>query len=546
MTQRRHFLKAIALVLALVFSASIMIGCGQSSTGTSSSSGSSGSSSSGNASSSSSSGTTSTAAADPNKGGRIVMYDGSPTEFFTPYKQGTMTSYGWCAYEPLAWDKKDNFFDPCLAKSWSIDVENKSMSITLNEGIRFSDGTPLTADDVVWTLSVRKDYGTDGLIGSPVSIEKVDDLNLVITWAEFSLNYEMWILPQYIYSKAAFEQNGLDWMLTNMMGSGPYILKEYIPDVHLLFTRNENYWRDQTPDPDEFEWIIITDATAALVAFLNGEIATIRTMDPLQEQQILAAGYEPYSPPNAQSSQSIALPITIDPNDPLANDTVRRAIYTGIDWDDLAKTTSGPTAFHTDAIGRPEMTYYKDSLNKTKYDPEAAKAAIAKEYPDGFDTTIYCMNMGNNPDMAAYMQDALKALNVRAEVVPIDYSLLNSEYLTGIATKSGIVLTGYFFYVTNQPDRFLKFMSPVGAFKGATNFPQELVDLWNEVPKATTYDAQDEALYNFVDAYVNKYALVWPLFNTTPMANYFNEGCRFEELSYCNSAGFDPMYMFAD
>ncbi|WP_337942729.1 ABC transporter substrate-binding protein [Ruthenibacterium lactatiformans] len=482
-------------------------------------------------------------------GGKVTLgMTGNPTEFFTPYKQGTLNSYGWTVFEPLAWDRTDGTFEPCLAESWEVDQDQNTLTVKLREGIHFSNGDPLTADDVVFTLTCRQEYGTYGLIGSPVSVEKLDEYTVKVTWETFSLNFAGWVLPQYIYSQKVFEEKGLDWMLTNMVGTGPYVMNEYIPDVRLSVTRNENYWREEVPGPDEFEWVCVTDQTAMLAAFLNKEIDNLNQIqDPAYLAQLESEGYEPVEMPVSREMQYFAVPISTDPNDPLSDPDVRRAIYLyGIDWDNLALTVSGESSYHTDSIGKLSMPYYAGSLEASEYDPEKAKKMLEEAgYGEGFTTTIYAI-----PDMAGqatYMQDALRNLGITAEIVTVDYTLINGEYLTGNAVSNGIVMSvmAYNDYTTNQDDRFNKFFSPIGALKGITDFSEEQMVLWENVRNARSLEEQSKALSDFVNSYVAQSALVWPV-NNISGSSYEQPWYHVEQEAYCASAGRDPRYVWVE
>lgn len=133
------------------------------------------------------------------KGGKLTMGEtGDVGEFFSPYKQGTLVTYGWAVYEPLAWLSSDGTWTPCLAESWERDDENFTLTVHLRKDVTFSGGEPMTADDVVFSHACRMEYGTASTIGNPASVEKVDDYTVVFTWPSFSLNYEVWVLGQYL------------------------------------------------------------------------------------------------------------------------------------------------------------------------------------------------------------------------------------------------------------------------------------------------------------------------------------------------------------
>lgn len=477
--------------------------------------------------------------------GGIVRYvlNGNVNSFFTPYNQGVMTTFAWPCYEPLAWDKADGQWHACLAKDWEVDDATNSMVIHLNEGIKFHNGDDFDAEDVAFTLDIRKEYGKDGLIGSP-TVEVIDKYTVKVTWAEFSLNFETWILPQYMYSKETFEENGLDWMLNNMVGTGPYKMKEFIPDVILSFERADSYWQDKTPAPDGFEFATVTDDTGVIAAFLNGESDIVRNVNKdVMFAQFDGAGYERTIPVIADSSSNIALPITIDPNDPLSNLDVRRAIYMGIDFNSLALTLGTDGAYHTDAIGFPGMPYYTEDLEFSSYDLEGAKQLLADAgYPNGFNTTIYAASLSE--PVSAYLQESLKQMGITAEIVTVDYSQITGEYLTGAAATSGIVINGYKYYMTNQMDRFNKFHSPVGTFAGATNFTEEMIAQYQKVQEAKTQEAQNAELNTFVRMYEEN-SLLWNLYNGSAY-HYYQPWCHVSYFFDTCSAGCDPFEIWLE
>ncbi len=481
------------------------------------------------------------------QGGKLVSSIGNnPTEFFDPYKQGNLNTYGWAVYEPLAYDQAKNVYEPCLAESWELDKDTNTMILHIRHGVTFSNGDTLDADDVVFSLTCRKEYGTYGLIGSPSVVEKVDDYTVKIVWDEFSLNFETWILPQYIYSKETFEEKGLDWMLNNMVGTGPYVMDEYIPDVRLSFVRNDSYWREEKPAPDSIEWVVISDTTANLAAFLGGEIDYVdHISDPVQIAQLKEAGYEPVQPPVGAGIQEIAMPISNNPDDPLANKDVRVALFKyGVNWEDMGKTINGPDATHTNAIGYTMLPYYDESLEKSSYDVEKAKQMLADAgYENGFETTIYCTDRG--AANATYLQDAFSKLNITCNVEVADYTQINGEYIAGKAATSGIVLSGWMFWSSNQIDILSKFLSPDGVVNGITAFTDEQKEIWNKVVTATSLEEQNQYLYQFVDSYVNDTAMIWPSFNVTQYM-FYQPWCHYEDAAYCAMAGRNPMHIWVD
>lgn len=480
------------------------------------------------------------------KGGKLTMgvTAAAAGEFFSPYKQGQLIMYGWAVYEPLAWMYDDGTWEPCLAESWERDDENFTLTVHLRQDVKFSGGEPMTADDVVFSHAKRLEYGTASTIVNPTSIEKVDDYTVKFTWPSFSLNYEIWVLGQYIYSASKFEEKGLDWMLNNMYGTGPYVMDEFVPDVHIQFSRNANYWRDITPPYDEIEWILYADENTVLAAFLNGEIGRTTAANDADRAMLAAAGYEEVVPGTAAEMQNLIIPLSTDESDPFYDVNVRRAVYLhGIDWDSMASTVGGVTGFHTDALGATGMAYYKPSIEQSEYNLELAKQELADAgYPDGFKTKIYSFAPGT---MAIFLQAELAKLGIEAEIETLDYSVVQSEYISSKSATTGLCCWALSNPATNQLDRFIKHMNYTATCGGSSVWTDEIKALWDVTPASKTLEEQNENLYNYVERYVITDCQIWPAYNTVSGYYYATWVCFGDHANTgAAGSGYNPFYIW--
>lgn len=480
-------------------------------------------------------------------GGVVRLGTTSFTTFFNPYFQGTMIAYAYPCYEPLAWlHSATQDYTPCLADSWEVNKEENSLTIHVREGVTFSNGDPMDATDVYFTLQSRLDYGTKSTIGNPVKVEMVDQWTVKVYWDSFSLNFEMWILPQYIFSKETFDEKGLDWMCNNMMGTGPYIMKEYIPDVSLTLEKRDDYWGGETPDPDSFTWKVYADTTTTLAAFLNEEIDMLTTDDPVVMAQLESAGYVAQTGPSVTSLQYYAIPLSIDAADPLANEQVRQAIYLyGIDWDTFSVICGGDKSYHSSIIGMKASPFYDESIEKCEYNPEKAKQMLADAgYPDGFSTKIYSI-AGLMDAQAATLQASLKEIGVEAEVVQSDFSTNQGEHMSG-NTKSGIVFFVQVIYSDQQTDRFNKHFNPNNATVSKTaNWGDELPEMWAKTVSSETIEELEANLLAYNDKYVNEECLFWPM-NINSSFVFYQDWFHLDDMAWAISSGYSPFYFEVD
>ena len=482
------------------------------------------------------------------RGGDVVLHLESIKEFFNPYKQSTMNSFAWPCYEPLAWYKgATQEYVPMLAESWERDDREHSLTVHVRQGISFSNGDPLTAQDVYFTLQSRIEFGTQSVIGNPRRIELVDDYTVKVYWQDYSMNYELWVLTQYIFSKEVYDAKGLDWMLNNMVGTGPYIMSEYTPDVVLKFVRNPDYWGEKLPQPETITFRCMTDSTAITAAFLEKEIDKLSISDEVQIRTIQEAGYQEVELPYSQGFQFYAIPITLDPDAPLSRIEVRQALFLyGIDWDRMAEMCGGTKAYHTSAIGLHESPYYSAEIEQCSYDPDKAVKMLSDAgYPDGFDVTIYGMG-GYAAPLETFLQSELKKLNINAEIRDTDFSTVQGDYLSGKEATTGITIFAQSVVSEQQLDRFVKHFSPFNATaSGCTNWTKDLENEWKAVLAARSEEELEERLLAYCDDYVNGQCLFWPCY-TAPNAVFFQPSYTEAKEASAVNCGFDPLYIFKD
>lgn len=183
--------------------------------------------------------------------------------------------------------------EPALAKSWKISADGLQYTLTLRQGLRFSDGHPLDADDVLFTFRVYLDENVhatqrDLLIvgGKPITVRKVDTQTLVFQLAkpygvEERLFDGLAILPRHLLEKP-YQEGKLAQLWTpstppnEWAGIGPFRLKEYVAGQKLVLERNPYYWKTDTkgnrlPYLNELVFVFVPSADAQVLRFQSGE-----------------------------------------------------------------------------------------------------------------------------------------------------------------------------------------------------------------------------------------------------------------------------------
>jgi peptide/nickel transport system substrate-binding protein len=150
--------------------------------------------------------------------------------------------------------------EPWLAESWTSDQNGRRYTLKLRRGITFSDGTPFTADDVVFTFAAVYDKKSDSVLadamtvaGKPIGVAAVDAETVTLT---FSIPFgpgvrildNLPILPKHKLEAALNAGSfatawGTSTPPSELTGLGPFVLREYAPGQRLVFDRNPHYWR---------------------------------------------------------------------------------------------------------------------------------------------------------------------------------------------------------------------------------------------------------------------------------------------------------------
>lgn len=188
-------------------------------------------------------------------------------------------------FEPLmAYDYDEIKFNPLLAESYAVSPDGLEITFKLRDDIHFSDGVPITADDVIFTYETIINPLIDAADLAQLFIEvkgfvKIDDKTVKCVFKrpyfkalEIASFYHIGIFPKHIYKfKNAKEFNQ---RISNPIGSGPYILEKWNSGEKVSFRRNENYWGTK-PKLEKLIYKFIINDKARIQAIRSGDVDMI-------------------------------------------------------------------------------------------------------------------------------------------------------------------------------------------------------------------------------------------------------------------------------
>jgi peptide/nickel transport system substrate-binding protein len=230
------------------------------------------------------SGTSSGGGGTPKVGGSLTMATEAEVDGFDPTKNRwdvTGLTYATTVYDPLATYGKDNKVHPYLAESIDHNADYTVWTIKLRPNLKFSNGDPVSADDVVADLTA---IAASPLTGSAVfnikSVTKgADPLTAVVTCKTPWVPFPVYLTGQVgvVFSPKMLQDNN---SAQHPIGTGPFILKEWVPGNHFTATKNPNYWQKGLPYLDSITYKPITEVQSRENSLLSGTIDVFHSADP--------------------------------------------------------------------------------------------------------------------------------------------------------------------------------------------------------------------------------------------------------------------------
>jgi len=337
-------------------------------------------------------------------GGSTAARFGDPTALRGP----SAIFMGYAAQGLIAVTAKPNVFEPVLATSWELAEDRKSYTFKLRQGVKFHDGSPFNAHVVKWNHE-RILESDRPILTKVTSIDVIDDYTIkynLSNWDSIVL-YEFSLSTCFIISQAAAEKNGVKWLETNIVGTGPFKLKDYKRSTHHIYEKFDDYWVEGLPYLDGIEYYMIADPMTQLASLKKGEINALREVDIIMAEEIEEFGgfYIEY----ITSGTMMMWYNNTDPESCWSDRRMREALEYAIDKDTITKTL-GKGYVHAiyEVLGGIHEAGDPGTAPR-KYDPQKAKQLIAEAgYPDGLKIPFFTVTRFYDDFMVALQNDLAK------------------------------------------------------------------------------------------------------------------------------------------
>ncbi|WP_246215679.1 ABC transporter substrate-binding protein [Microvirga makkahensis] len=347
--------------------------------------------------------------------------------------QGPTLYVGGQIYQSLLSYGKDLKILPSLAKAWEASDDGLTYTFTLQDGVKWHDGKPFSADDVVFTADkfLREAHPRWRYIANTYvetitspSPDKVI-FKLKKPFSAFLYAFELSsfpVVPKHIYEGTDYRTNPAN---QTPIGTGPFKFKEWKRGSYIHLVKNEDYWKEGKPYLDELYFRIVPDAASRGVAFEKGAVDVlrggdvegfeVRRLSKLEGVTTTTEGWEMYSP-------LVFLQMNLR-KAPFDNKLVRKAVMHAINrefivknvWFGLGEPATGPLASTT--------RFYTKDTTSYPFDLNAAKKLIAESGIKPQEHTIRLMPIpyGSQWDrMAEYVRQQLEQLGFKVNIQAVD------------------------------------------------------------------------------------------------------------------------------
>ena len=353
---------------------------------------------------------------------------------------------------PLMELDADLNFEGMLADSITTE-DNKNFIVHIDDAATWSDGTPVTADDVVYTALrlaspvigntammyyVFEGVGDDGFVEEGAEsidgIQKVDDKTVQFTTKEempittFENSYARYLLtlPKHVIEQYSEEElSTAEWFNHPDVVSGPFIVTDFDVDHYISYEANKDYWKG-APKIDKLN-IKIVDGSQLYAGLQSGEIdITQQTMSDIPQEdyesvEALDNVEVVYGSPVTNQSVFIQTKNVPDVK-------VRQAMLYAIDRQQILEELLNGHGEIVDGFLSSASPFYDDSLTPVSYDPEKAKALLEEAGWDGSQTIRFYVNSGDSTfvNAASIIAAEWAAVGIKAEIQTVDFATLMS------------------------------------------------------------------------------------------------------------------------
>ena len=453
---------------------------------------------------------------------------------------GESTEVTQCIFEGLTQYAKDSTeVLPCLAKSWEVSDDGLVYTFTLQEGVKFQDGSPFNAEAVKFNIERQMEsLNADAVANMPYatfcfgyvkSVDVVSDLVVKVTLSQpytpFLANLAMGPGAPMV-SPTALNNDPTKDMMDNPVGTGPYKFVEWQKGTSLTLEANPDYWGEK-PTLDKIVFQFIENNATRVSALINGDVDAITNVDPASLPMVQAASDSVTLLQQAgMNINYMAFNVSRPPFDNLQ---LRKAVVEAINVPELVQALYQGTAQPANSIMPLFMPGAAPDVKPYAYDPEASKADLAAGLKatgqSSLNITMIAYtnargyNTATGSTLAAAIQQYLTKVGINVTINQYDWT----TYKTKAAQGEGDIIFYGWGGDNGDPDNFMNLLAVQDRAMNVSGYNNpDYNKLIDEAASMPNGDARN-ALYQQCEQIVAQDAVWLPISHSTVTAACSNK-----------------------
>ena len=336
-------------------------------------------------------------------------------------------------YEGLVHEDAALVPQPLLAESWEVSDDGLTYTFALRSGVTFHNGRELVADDVVYSIErvMNPDSGSPWVSYTDTieSVEAPDDATVVftLTMPDASFLAKLCRRGLTVVPQEEVEANGD--LRQVMVGTGPFVFEEYVPNSNVRLVKNENYWLEGRPYLDGLDIQIIPDDTARTTALISD---TVDFIEAVPHQDVVTIEESEDLAMTGDQATNLRWIVFNVRKEPFNNKTLRQTIARGIQRQPIID--AAVFGYGTPLYGIYPPDYWAGYEGEIpEPDPEGAAEAISEvAFPEGFNPGI--LTWGEYDFLSrtsVVVQEQLRNMGITGEIDPQENAIYLERYFGG-------------------------------------------------------------------------------------------------------------------
>jgi peptide/nickel transport system substrate-binding protein len=385
-----------------------------------------------------------------------------------PYtlKETTTIAHHAHVYEGLVTRDKALKIAPALAESWET-LDPTHWRFHLRHSVKFHNGDPFTADDVIFSAQRVRANGSNFLSNVPhdAKFVKVDDYTvdvmldapnpiLISQWDGWYIMDKKWCEEHDAVAPTPASATTPSYASLHENGTGPFMIESHQPGVKTVFKAFPDWWGKPEHNLKEIDFTSIGNDATRVAALLSGEVDVVEPV-PLQDiQRVNASGIATVM--NGPEIRTIFLGMdqsrdellysNVKGRNPFKDIRVREAFYKAIDIEAIKNRVMRGLATPSALMIAPQLYALSKDFTRPKYDPDGAKKLLSEAgYPDGFELTMDCPNdrYVNDAAICQAVVGMLARIGVKVDLLAQPKALYFGKVLKPGGYKTSFYLLGW-------------------------------------------------------------------------------------------------------